>query len=467
MRGAPSSPLAALRDDRGGMTAWMLLWVVGIMALGGVAVDTSKAWRMKTMLRAAADASSHAAIQAAVVGDDPVAAARRYAELNMPAEYLGEVLRAVDVEMGAWDPYGGGFVADEASSEAVRVTVRRGTRNDNPEPTTLLNIVGVRTWDLSMQSVASTYDAFLNDPDLGDTCLTKGIVARGTVGVTSNNTFSDVCVHGEEGFTFNNNNVYEPEAQISMPDLATQLNHGQPFNAKQNPGIYDVLIEQSIDPVLVDKVDALTLYFARGAEVMAIESYDPSLLLDGDHLYVHCAAPGTLTMPTGRIQDLILTTNCALEFSGGGVFVNSVIATTMDAGADTLAFAALVEAAGISVSLGGALTLEGGLLDALVEEQDAVTGSSEVSLGEEDACTLGGGTLLAADGNINFAAKTGIYGSTLIASGDISMSGQTAGIEGMAIHAGGDVDLPAQQTFIGCNGTDWRIVVKQKVRFLN
>jgi hypothetical protein len=470
MSARPQTPLAALRDDRGGMTAWMLLWVVGIMAMGGFAVDTSKAWRMKTMLRAAADASSHAAIQAAVNGEDPVAAARRYVELNLPPELMGDVLSDADVEMGAWDSATGDFVADEASSDAVRVTVYRSARNANAEPTTLLKIIGIDSWDLSTRSVASTYDAFVTDPDMGDTCLTKGIVSRGTVSVTSNNTFSDVCVHGEEGFTFNNNNVYEAGTQISMPQLYPMLNHAKPYSTKQNTGIGAALVETSIDPVLADKTDALTLYFALGAEVTTIENYDQSLVIDGDHLYVHCAAAGTLSLPTGRIEDLILTTNCAVDFAGGTEFINAVIATSMNAGGDDEAFDDFADQSVMTAAMARAL-LDAGLAadeaDPTMNDGVAITGASDVALGLSDSCTDGGGSLLVADGDVKVAAKMGIFGSTMIASGDIQMAAQAAGVEGMAIQAGGDVDLPAEQTYIGCNGTDWRIAVKQKVRFLN
>lgn len=470
MAGQAKTPLGALVDQRGGMTIWMLVWLIGTMALGGFAVDTSKAWRMKTMLRAAADASSHAAIQAAMAGNDPVEAARHYAELNLPAEFMGDILHAADVELGAWDPQGGGFVADETSSAAVRVTVYRAARNANAEPTTLLNIIGFRGWDLSMQSVASTYDAFAYAPDMGDTCLTKGIVARGTVSVTSNSTFSDVCVHGEEGFVFNNNNVYEPGTQISMPDLAGMLNHGKTYNANKNTGLNAALVETSIDPVLVDKTDALTLFLALGAQVTEAAYFVPALLLDGDHLYVHCAAPGAITMPTGRLQDLTLTTNCAIDFSRGGEFVNAIIATTMNAGGDDDVFQTYAAQTHVTAAMAHALLMAGRTaedLDPGLSDGTGINGASEVSMGEADACANGGGSLLIADGHMHIAAKMGIYGSTMIASGDIDMAAQTAGVEGMAIQAGGDVDLPAQQTFIGCNGTDWRIAVKQRVRFLN
>jgi Flp pilus assembly protein TadG len=487
---AAGSPLAALRDDRGGMGIFMLLWLVGTFGLGGFAVDTSKAWRMKTMLQATADAASNAGLLALTAGDDASATARRYVELNLPAERMGEVLRASDVEVGIQNPLTGEFtstsavtpggqvtVGDVAVSggavlNAVRVTLYRAERNANAEPVTLLRVLGLPDWNLSVRSVSARFQTVGINPDEPDSCLTQGVVARGTVTYTSNNVFDHICVHGEEGVGMGNNNEYTEGTVISMPEIWRMLNLGKRINPKKQTGLFNpgVLVQQSLDPVAVDSIEALVLDYAQGATIMTIGDFGSHPLASGDHIHVHCTSAGTLNLPGGRWDDLILTTNCDISFAQGSQFVNSVLGTTGDSGQSGGALNGLAESV---------LGLDSAWLPAKLRDMFAmsahalgagntvVSGASSVVFGEIDDCAAGGGSLLLAQGAVKFAAKSGIFGSTIIASGDIQLAANTLAVEGPSILSGGSVQLPANQTFRGCAGADFRIGLKNIYRYVN
>jgi len=47
-----------LRDESGGYTIWSLIWFSLYVAMGGLAVDVTDAYRNQTMLQSTADASS-------------------------------------------------------------------------------------------------------------------------------------------------------------------------------------------------------------------------------------------------------------------------------------------------------------------------------------------------------------------------------------------------------------------------
>ncbi|MFT6773040.1 MAG: Flp pilus assembly protein TadG [Paracoccaceae bacterium] len=460
-------PMAVLRDDRGGMGLFMLIWVVGIVGLGGFAVDTSKAWRMKAMLQATADAASHAGALAIDAGGDATAAASRYVELNMPAAKLGEVLRLSDIEVGAWNRETHAFEVGANSPDAVRVTLYRAKRNNNAEPLTLLKMLGLPDWDLAVSSVSGATQTYGVVDEVPDSCLTRGLVARGVVGVTSNNVFDDVCVHGEQGFTMNNNNLYTGDTIISMPNISALLNLGKAVNYANNLGLETALREMSLDPSAVDHVVEMVVSYAKNATLTAIEDYSAAALNDGDNIYVHCSAPGTLTLPSRRLVGVTVTTNCDIKFSNNAQFVSSIIGTTGDAGQIGLMDGLVERVLGIQASATPSLMDRLGLVaHADTSGSATVMGASDVSFGEPDDCADGGGSLLLVQGDFHLAAKMGLFGSTVIASGNIDLAAQTLGVEGPSIMAGGDVDMPAQQTFRGCNGADFRIGLRNVYHYL-
>ena len=51
-----------LSDEDGAGTVWGLLWFILFVGIGGMAVDTTNAYRIQTIMQATADAAAHAAV---------------------------------------------------------------------------------------------------------------------------------------------------------------------------------------------------------------------------------------------------------------------------------------------------------------------------------------------------------------------------------------------------------------------
>jgi hypothetical protein len=427
MTTAPSRPFRTARrlarDESGGATIWMLFWTFGFLMLGGVAVDTAKAWRMEVMLRAAADAAAHAAVIDLVTSGQDAArdTAIGYTEAMLPRDRYGEVLKPGDVEFGAWDPVARRFEpADEPNS--VRVTLRRSEANGNGEPTTLLRLVGHFDWDLDAQSVARIVMGTPEQPETND-CWNNGMISRQFVRTRSNNVFSDVCIHGETGVGFRNNNDFVRATLVSMPNLGMLDLPGSGF--KRNWGLEDRLTERENDPWIVDYVDEMIeeLRVDGMAVEMTVGEFDLSAIEPGVTYWIECGSSGTLTIPKDAVlEDMILLTDCAVDFSQGVVLIDTTIGTTGDA----------ASASGHTVSTPAGLML-----------------------GIDDDCTPGGGARLLIDGTFHSAAKLRMNGSQIIASGSVKLAAQARGLDGFSVLAGGDIDVTSNNGFGACHQVDF------------
>ena len=92
-----------IRDDRGGYTVWSLTWFMLYVALGGIAVDMSDAFRNQTLLQSTADASALAGVISLSDQADVVNQAMAYSVDNMDVQINGGVLNPAEVTVGTWD----------------------------------------------------------------------------------------------------------------------------------------------------------------------------------------------------------------------------------------------------------------------------------------------------------------------------------------------------------------------------
>lgn len=217
MPGRLHSPLGRLsraglrfRDDASGSaTVWSLFWLIGFFVLAGVAVDTTNAWRMKTILQTTADAAAHAGaatlIQPGIADrllqghpglgildrDDPRDVARAIAMINMPETLHGEVLRLPDVVLGRWNGESRRFEEGGFAPDAVKVTLRRADTNLNALRTFLVSLAGFGAWDIEVQSIARAYDS-RRAP-----CPSPLLAAQARVDVQSNDIYVGLCVYAD------------------------------------------------------------------------------------------------------------------------------------------------------------------------------------------------------------------------------------------------------------------------------
>lgn len=412
------------KNEAGGATLWMTFWMIAFMMIGGVAVDTAKAWRMEVMLRATADAAAHAAVIDLVTEGETAAreTALAFAADMLPAADFGAVLAPEDIEFGRWDPEIRVFSAAE-SPDSVRVTLRRGGANGNGEPTTLLRLVGQTEWDIFVTSVARIVSGPPAPPDT-DPCWLSGLVSRQVVRARSNNLFSDVCIHGELGVSFRNNNEFGGETLVTMPTLDLLDLPGSGFT--RNVGLADRLAVDSNDPWIVDHIDDMIQEMrvdANAVEAPA-SSFDPSTLAQGVTYWFECASDGVLTIPQNAVLDgLVILTNCAIEFRKDVVLIDTTIGTTGDrAGAG-----------------------------------HTVHTPSGLNIGAPDGCTPGGGSRLLIDGTFHSAAKLRMNGSQIIASGAVKLAAQARGLDGFSVLSGEDIDVTSNNGFGGCRQVDFSI----------
>ena len=185
-----------VKDTKGSLTIWNTVSMVAVLTIGGFAVDTSNAWRVKTMLQSTAEAS---ALAAAIHIEDPAKAkqvAVSFARKNMAPGQHGDVVRPSDVELGIIDAKTGNFIPTEVNAEAIRVTAGRDKARQNEVATYLLRIAGVRDWDVGRSAIA--YPKW--GGGTSDECTGAKVIGSGILNAGGDNTILDgSCFHGEIG----------------------------------------------------------------------------------------------------------------------------------------------------------------------------------------------------------------------------------------------------------------------------
>jgi hypothetical protein len=189
-----------LRDEDGGYTIWGLTWFMLYVGIGGLAVDTTDAYRTQTMLQATADAAALAGIMSPLNDESEVDTwALAYAGFNMQPGVHGNVVTAADVDIGTWNFTTRTFTLGGTDPNAVRAIARRDSTNANPLATNFLRIIGLQSWDVNTVALAA----------IGiDECFNHGIISGGTLDVKPHTNFIDnICLIGVEAFLFRKNDT--------------------------------------------------------------------------------------------------------------------------------------------------------------------------------------------------------------------------------------------------------------------
>jgi hypothetical protein len=214
-----------LRDESGGYTIWSLIWFSLYVAMGGLAVDMTDAYRNQTLLQSTADAAALAGVMSLPDQADAVTQALLYSADNMNPAVNGEVLKNAEVIFGNWDFATRTFTPGTTAPDAVRAITRRADANDNPLATNFLRILSLwglplDRWNISVEAIATKYVP---------NCLFEenALVAGNKVDVTSNNIFMNVCIHGQNliddsghnyAIEIQNNGTIGEGVEFSMPD---------------------------------------------------------------------------------------------------------------------------------------------------------------------------------------------------------------------------------------------------------
>ncbi len=416
-----------LADQRGGGTIMGLMWFMLLVGITGMAVDTTNGFRSRTMLQATADA---AALAAAIDLPDQAAAvatAVSYAAENMPSAANGNVLDPADVHIGLWDGATNSLNTGAALPDSVMVTARRAEQNSNPVPANFLRIIGLTNWNVQAQAVAQRFIPG---------CLKDGLVARGIVDISSNNSFvNEICVHGQQGVEMQNHNSYQPGVTVSMPDPGSQL--VIPTDGMtSNPGLPKALRENILAPRMVNNVGEVMLemldpaspvipaYIKTELPVIVVDdNYKFDTYLQGRIYEVQCSPNKQVSIPANTsLSNVVIISECSISVGANASLSNVVLGST---------------------ALGNG---------AKPTDNANISFSANVDLGAADKCAPGGGVQIFSGASVHFSSSMTVNGVQVVAAGDVDLGAQGQGVNGISVQAGGNITLTSNNMFGLCSG---------------
>ncbi|HUS55546.1 MAG TPA: pilus assembly protein TadG-related protein [Thermohalobaculum sp.] len=417
-----------LQDEAGGYTIWSLIWFVLYLAIGGLTVDVTDAYRNQTMLQATADASALAGALSLPNEADATAQALSYSTDNMNAAVNGNVLRANEVFAGTWDFTARTFTVGGVAPNAIRVITRRDSGNGNPLAQNFLRILALvghnPLWNINVEAIAVKYIP---------SCIDDGFVAQVRVFYRANNNFyNDICIHGQDGGVAlrGPNNYHQPGVRVSMSDLDDLDAPGPAYGT-----VEDALVEGDLWPKDISTLDA---------RIEGLRTGDPNFVPD----YMYVDVDGNPVTPqvvqknsnyTGPFdENKIYDIHCSgqLNLGQGAVISRTVIvadcrihsASDMSAGNVVLAS---------THSAGGS---------------DAIHMAAKSNLGIADNCAPGGGVEIYTPGDVHMAAQGEWHGLRIVSGNDVKFTANNDGVWGIAVQAGNNIDFTSNNNFGLCIG---------------
>ncbi len=421
------------RDDAGSGTLLSLFIVAIIIVMAGLAIDFNKAMADRTRLQVAADTAAHAALYSRETM--PAAEARTKAinviDMMLRDDLHGGAVTESDVEFGIWDNDTLTFTASENSLTAVRVFAAKTEERGNAARNLLLNIIGFDTFNVTTQSVYSTYYP---------PCFTEGFVADGLVDVQSNNSFSEgFCLHSNDHVSVNQDNYFQSGTVVSMPNLAdldmpqSGFEQNDGLEAALRAGIYRIRILNRL-PQIIDGLwlgDTTSLPTAGrlqddgtliGSEhpidtyaMPSALSVDPADFMVGVVNTMQCGGGGKVTMGPGVYQNIAFVSDCEVTFANGVQLEDTLVATTHT----------------------GAQSMKS---------------PSGFTLGRNDNCAPGGGSILLTLGGFSVASSLNVFNGQIIALGNIEFAADADGIQGASFVAGGEISGTSNMSMGFCSG---------------
>jgi Flp pilus assembly protein TadG len=159
-----------LRDQNGAVAAMVAVSLTVILGFGALTIDMSYAYSTRNLLQVTASSAALAAAPELPNQSQVVAKALEYVEANMPAANHGTVLDNSDVVPGNWDPDTKTWTPGASPTNAVEITARRSTDNDNRLELFLAPILGLGFLDMEASAVA-----YFRAPTAWDVALVQDV----------------------------------------------------------------------------------------------------------------------------------------------------------------------------------------------------------------------------------------------------------------------------------------------------
>ncbi|MFY0691607.1 MAG: hypothetical protein JXR14_06765 [Paracoccaceae bacterium] len=413
------------KEEDGSYTAFGAFMLLTFLLLGSTAIDYSNAFAARTQLQNGADIAAHAALFTRDTEDSGTAKQKALdmVETYMPASQYGRLLGSSDIRFGYLTRDNGtlSFEPDPDSKLAVEVRMERSELIGNGINTFLLKLIGLDVLDVSVSSIFER-----KVPG----CAREGFFGNDVVDLQSNNRFREgFCIHSDSQVEINQNNVFEDDVIVSYPtpDDLVLANSG----LAQNEGLADARSPyQKYDMNVDARIDAMHTGVQRMSGDYATKSLvsetpkavsttgnsgsvDPSSFTKNRVNEHSCPGNKSMTFDAGTYSDFVLVTDCEIKFSKGTILKDVIISTTNTSSRSFSAPSGLV-------------------------------------IGDDDGCKEGGEVLLLTKGGMSNAAKVEIYGSKIIAGGDVSFTANNNGVEGVSIVADGRIDATSNSDMGFC-----------------
>ncbi|MGC9367911.1 MAG: pilus assembly protein TadG-related protein [Paracoccaceae bacterium] len=416
-----SIPSRFLKDGSGFISTYGLTLMAAMIALGGIAIDVSNAYRMRNYLQVTADAAAHAALYTRDT-DTAVAATQRamdVVETFLPAEIYGEVILSSDIQFGTWDSASQTFNPDPTSKSAVLVNTAQIADRQNSVGTYMLRLIGFDSWNVRRAAVFETYIP---------TCFREGFVAQDLVDLQSGNTYTNgFCIHSNDHVEVNSNNFFADNTVVSMPDRTDIGLPSSGFDSNDGlqdalrDGAYQIRILNRLAGIIEDLDDPTSDYIpdyitSDIIEILPSKNADPGDFTPGRIHTFTCPGGAALQIPNGTtLSDVVLVTDCKVQFGQGVILDNAIIATTST-------------------------------------DVKSINAASGVQIGRDDHCAPDGGSQILTMGGIYVPAKLQVYGGQLIAMDNIEFAAEANGIEGASFISGGTISGTSNMTMGFCGG---------------
>lgn len=407
------------RSQKGGMTYLGLSLITCSMLMGSYAVDVNNLEQQRTLMQATADSVAHDALVTRELGTISAAktAGLTRADAMMPPDAYGTILTASDIVFGTWDRDTRTFTPSANSRNAVQVTARRTSANDNGIATYLFRLVGLDNFDVVVRSTFAIYQPF---------CLREGFVAENVVDVQSNNTYlRRFCIHANGYVKLSSNNLFDAGTVVSMPDLDLLELPRSGFDT--NVGLADALKEGSMNIRILKRISRII------SSIDETDSrYYPNFITNSVPITISKKTISAADITPGRIHYW----NCA-GGAGGTISNNSVISNALII-------------ADCDIKFQNGVAIEGAILATTSTAAKSINYSEGFRLGKNDGCAPGGGGRIVTLGGFEGSAKLQIYGSQILAAGSVSFAAQANGIEGASIISGGNISGTSNMSMSYC-----------------
>jgi Flp pilus assembly protein TadG len=431
-----------IQDEAGGMTYFALIVFVIVVMFSGISLDSTSAWRTRTMLQTAADATAYAAIQAleeagnaSVDNNGKNSIWNQVSDLvdaNLDAASKSSAITSSSLTYGSWDSDTATFTETNDGVDAIRVLATRSTENDNPLPTFLMGFSGLQSWNIQVESIA-VFD---------DECSVADIASGGVFEITSNNNvYGEYCIYGEDGIKLSSNNFYSDDTVLSVnsfdditwpgsvgmdsvigrgtSESASDLTYEDIFTetTPDGPNVPNIstMASSYLDPYYVNIPD----YINTSASVITISANQVKYtdFIEGRIYEVECGGShGTKAQffRNSDVREVVIVADCKMQLGNNSTFEDVVLVSTYSG-------------------------------------SKSVYGANSVRLGQDDNCAAGGGGVdIYTAGDFSSAANMEVYGTNIFVGGEVHIAAKTNGVGGLVLHALGDIKLTSQASLGAC-----------------